>query len=100
MFCDKLSRLFASELSMSAKDIRLCLVEHLEKQVCRCCSVWLQAALRGARCSCLTPVFCFCYQERSLQMKYIGMINVNAEKEMGAAHKNELKPLWDAINTM
>ena len=33
-------------------------------------------------------------------MKYIVMINVNAEKEMVAAHKNELKPLWDAINTM
>lgn len=33
MFCDKLSRLFASDLSLSTKDVKFCLVSYLQKQV-------------------------------------------------------------------
>jgi hypothetical protein len=33
VLCDKLSRLFAPELSIPAKDVKMCLVAHLQKQV-------------------------------------------------------------------
>ena len=42
----------------------------------------------------------FCFQEKAVQSKLLGEINLNADQDWNETHKNRLKPIWDIINSL
>ena len=91
LFCDKVTRLFTSEMSMSAADFKKNLLLYLQKQVCA--MMEMQEALFSAY-----TLFRLIFQEKSVQAELVAIINANAEHGMSEQHKDKVKPLWDVVN--
>lgn len=92
LFCDKVTRLFTSEMSMSAADFKQNLLLYLQKQVCA--MMEMQEALFSAY-----TLFRLIFQEKSVQEKcFQAIIIANAEHGMSEQHKDRVKPLWDVVN--
>ena len=91
LFCDKVTRLFTSEMSMSAADFKKNLILYLQKQVCA--MMEMQEALFSAY-----TLFRLIFQEKSVQAELVAIINANAEHGMSEQHKDKVKPLWDVVN--
>ena len=92
LFCDKVTRLFTSEMSMSAADFKQNLILYLQKQVCA------MMEMQEASFSAYT-LFRLIFQEKSVQEKWVqAIIIANAEHGMSEQHKDRVKPLWDVVN--
>lgn len=94
LFCDKVTRLFTSELSMSAADFTFHLVSYPKKQV----SAMME--MQEASFSAYTLLRLMFFQEKSVQTEVMGVINANAEHGISEQHKDKVKPLWDVVNAM
>jgi hypothetical protein len=42
----------------------------------------------------------FCFQEKAVQSKLLGEINLHSDQDWNETHKNRLKPIWDIINSL